>query len=149
MPPGTSAVTVPTPLGRLGLSICYDMRFPALYEALGRARCDMIAIPAAFTVPTGKAHWHLMQRARAVEASAYSSSPPRKSARMPTGAAPMATAWSSIPGATSCSTWAARRPGLGFAEIDRADCRSARAAAQPCQSPHYRHGVKSPHDQTS
>jgi predicted amidohydrolase len=47
------------------------VRFPALFEALGRARCDVIAIPAAFTVPTGKAHWHLMQRARAVEASAY------------------------------------------------------------------------------
>jgi predicted amidohydrolase len=68
---GEEAVTVETPLGRLGLSICYDVRFPALYEALGRQRCDVIAIPAAFTVPTGQAHWHLMQRARAVEASAY------------------------------------------------------------------------------
>ena len=55
----------------LGLSICYDIRFPALFEALGRLACDVIAIPAAFTVPTGKAHWHLLQRARAVEASAY------------------------------------------------------------------------------
>lgn len=69
--PGDRVVTVDTPLGRLGLSICYDIRFPALYEALGKARCDVIAIPAAFTVPTGKAHWHLLQRARAVEASAY------------------------------------------------------------------------------
>lgn len=60
-----------TPLGRLGLAICYDVRFPALFEALGRAACDAIAIPAAFTVPTGKAHWHLLQRARAVEASAW------------------------------------------------------------------------------
>jgi predicted amidohydrolase len=69
--PGDAVVTAETPLGRLGLSICYDIRFPALYEALGRARCDVIAIPAAFTVPTGQAHWHLLQRARAVEASAY------------------------------------------------------------------------------
>jgi len=68
---GGKVVTVETPIGMLGLSICYDIRFPALFEALGRARCDVIAIPAAFTVPTGKAHWHLMQRARAVEASAY------------------------------------------------------------------------------
>lgn len=68
---GDSVVTVETPLGRLGLAICYDIRFPALFEALGRAKCDVIAIPAAFTVPTGKAHWHLLQRARAVEASAY------------------------------------------------------------------------------
>ncbi|MFA7601639.1 MAG: carbon-nitrogen hydrolase family protein [Novosphingobium sp.] len=68
---GDAVVTVETPAGRLGLAICYDIRFPALFEALGRAACDLIAIPAAFTVPTGKAHWHLLQRARAVEASAY------------------------------------------------------------------------------
>jgi predicted amidohydrolase len=69
--PGDTVVTVETPLGRLGLAICYDIRFPALFEALGAARCDVIAIPAAFTVPTGQAHWHMLQRARAVEASAY------------------------------------------------------------------------------
>lgn len=68
---GEQVVTVETPAGRLGLSICYDIRFPALFEELGRKMCDIIAIPAAFTVPTGKAHWHLLQRARAVEASAY------------------------------------------------------------------------------
>ncbi|MFC3174290.1 carbon-nitrogen hydrolase family protein [Novosphingobium bradum] len=65
------AVVEHTPVGRLGLAICYDLRFPALFEALGQRRCDVIAIPAAFTVPTGQAHWHLLQRARAVEASAY------------------------------------------------------------------------------
>ena len=69
--PGEAVVTVETPLGRLGLSICYDIRFPALFEELGRQACDAIAIPASFTVPTGQAHWHLLQRARAVEASAY------------------------------------------------------------------------------
>lgn len=69
--PGDAVVTVETPLGRLGMAICYDIRFPALFEELGRRRCDAIRIPAAFTVPTGKAHWHLMQRARAVEASAW------------------------------------------------------------------------------
>lgn len=69
--PGDTVVTVETPAGRLGLAICYDVRFPALFEELGQRRCDLIAIPAAFTVPTGKAHWHLLQRARAVEASAY------------------------------------------------------------------------------
>jgi predicted amidohydrolase len=69
--PGDAVVTAQTPLGRLGLSICYDIRFPALYDALGRAGCDVIAVPAAFTVPTGEAHWHLLQRARAVEASAF------------------------------------------------------------------------------
>ena len=64
-------VTAETPLGRLGLTVCYDIRFPALFEALGRARCDAIAVPSAFTVPTGRAHWHLLNRARAVEASAW------------------------------------------------------------------------------
>jgi predicted amidohydrolase len=68
---GEAVVTAETPLGRLGLTVCYDIRFPALFEALGRARCDAIAIPSAFTVPTGKAHWHLLNRARAVEASAW------------------------------------------------------------------------------
>lgn len=70
--PGEQVVTVEdTPLGRLGLTICYDIRFPALFEELGRRACDAVAIPAAFTVPTGKAHWHLLQRARAVEASTF------------------------------------------------------------------------------
>ncbi len=75
--PGDAVVTVDLPLGeggapvRLGLSICYDIRFPALFEALGRRACDLIAIPAAFTRPTGAAHWHVLQRARAIEASAF------------------------------------------------------------------------------
>lgn len=69
--PGEAVVTVDCPVGKLGLAICYDLRFPALFEALGRARCDAIAIPAAFTRPTGAAHWHVLQRARAIEASAF------------------------------------------------------------------------------
>lgn len=69
--PGDGPVLVETPLGRLGLTICYDLRFPALFEAYGRAGADILAIPAAFTVPTGRAHWHVLQRARAIEATAY------------------------------------------------------------------------------
>jgi predicted amidohydrolase len=69
--PGREVVTAATPLGLLGLTVCYDIRFPALFEQLGKLRCDAIAIPAAFTVPTGRAHWHLLARARAVEASAF------------------------------------------------------------------------------
>ena len=69
--PGNEVVTADTPAGKLGLSICYDIRFPALYDALGRAECDLIAIPAAFTRPTGRDHWHVMQRARAIESSCY------------------------------------------------------------------------------
>jgi len=70
--PGQQVVTVAdTPLGRLGLTICYDLRFPALFGELGERRCDAIAVPAAFTVPTGQAHWHVLLRARAIEASAF------------------------------------------------------------------------------
>jgi predicted amidohydrolase len=70
--PGSGPVTIEsTAIGKLGLTICYDVRFPALFDALGQARCDAIAVPAAFTVPTGEAHWHVLLRARAIEASAF------------------------------------------------------------------------------
>jgi predicted amidohydrolase len=70
--PGQKVVTVEdTPVGRLGLTICYDLRFPALFGALGERACDAIAVPAAFTKPTGAAHWHVMLRARAIEAQAF------------------------------------------------------------------------------
>ncbi len=69
--PGDTLAVAETPLGQLGLTVCYDLRFPALFEALGQAQCDAIAIPSAFTVPTGAAHWHILQRARAIEASAF------------------------------------------------------------------------------
>jgi deaminated glutathione amidase len=69
--PGGQAVAVDTPWGRLGLAICYDLRFPDLFRSLSDAGADMLAIPAAFTVPTGKAHWHVLMRARAIEASAF------------------------------------------------------------------------------
>lgn len=56
---------------KLGLSICYDLRFPALYAALGAAGAQLLAVPAAFTVPTGEAHWHVLLRARAIETGSY------------------------------------------------------------------------------
>lgn len=69
---GRTVVTVDkTPVGRLGLTVCYDLRFPALFGELGNRRCDAIAVPAAFTKPTGAAHWHVLLRARAIEASAF------------------------------------------------------------------------------
>lgn len=71
MCPGDQAVVAETPWGRLGLSICYDVRFAYLYRELARAGVDMIAVPAAFTVPTGKAHWEVMLRARAIETGAF------------------------------------------------------------------------------
>ena len=69
--PGSKAVTADTTFGRVGLSICYDVRFPALYHALAQAGASIIMVPAAFTVPTGKAHWHVLLRARAIETGAF------------------------------------------------------------------------------
>jgi predicted amidohydrolase len=68
--PGGRAVVADSPAGPLGLSICYDLRFPDLYRALTDAGAQVLAIPAAFTVPTGRAHWHILMRARAIEAGA-------------------------------------------------------------------------------
>ena len=73
--PGDRAVTADLPWGRLGLSICYDLRFPQLYRALGRAGAELIAVPAAFTEFTGQAHWHALLRARAIETGAYIAAP--------------------------------------------------------------------------
>lgn len=68
---GDAAVIADAPIGRLGLSVCYDLRFADLYRALSDAGATLIAIPAAFTVPTGKAHWHVLMRARAIESAAF------------------------------------------------------------------------------
>jgi predicted amidohydrolase len=69
--PGTEAVVTKLPWGPLGLSICYDMRFPALYNSLANAGAQFMAVPAAFTVPTGQAHWHVLLRARAIETGSF------------------------------------------------------------------------------
>ena len=69
--PGGKAVLVDLPFGRLGLSICYDLRFPQLYRALATAGAEFIAVPAAFTRQTGEAHWRVLVRARAIETGAF------------------------------------------------------------------------------
>jgi predicted amidohydrolase len=69
--PGADVVVVPTPLGTIGLSICYDLRFPELYRRLVRAGAEVLLVPSAFTFPTGAAHWEVLCRARAVENQCY------------------------------------------------------------------------------
>jgi predicted amidohydrolase len=69
--PGETAILADLPWGRLGLSVCYDLRFPALYRALAEAGADFIAIPSAFTKQTGEAHWHVLMRARAIETGTF------------------------------------------------------------------------------
>lgn len=68
---GSDAVLVETPLGSIGLTICYDMRFPHLYRALAKAGAKLFTVPSAFTVPTGRAHWHVLLRARAIETGSF------------------------------------------------------------------------------
>jgi len=69
--PGARAVVAPTPWGLLGMTICYDVRFPQLYRALANAGAFMFTVPAAFTEQTGRAHWHILNRARAIECGAF------------------------------------------------------------------------------
>lgn len=120
------AVVEGTPVGRLGLAICYDIRFPALFEALGRSKCDAIAIPAAFTVPTGKAHWHLLQRARAVEASAFVIAAAQvgrhADGRETYGHSLVIDPWGDL-----VLDMGGARAGLGFAELDPARIGEVRA----------------------
>jgi predicted amidohydrolase len=124
--PGEAVVTAATPLGRLGLSVCYDVRFPALFEALGRSGCDAISVPSAFTVPTGRAHWHLMLRARAVEASAWviasAQSGRHADGRETYGHSLVVDPWGEV------VLDMGEGPGVGFAEIDPA--RTAQVRAQ-------------------
>ncbi|AKH41648.1 putative amidohydrolase [Altererythrobacter atlanticus] len=124
--PGEEVVIVDTPIGRLGLAVCYDIRFPALFDALGRRKCDAIAIPAAFTVPTGKAHWHLLQRARAVEASAYVIAAAQvgehADGRRTFGHSLVVDPWGDM-----ALDMGEAGPGLGYAEIDPARIADIRA----------------------
>src|SRR2546423_405839 len=69
--PGEIAVSADLPWGRLGLTICYDLRFPALYRALAEAGSSLLSIPSAFTKQTGEAHWHVLMRARAIENGSF------------------------------------------------------------------------------
>jgi predicted amidohydrolase len=68
---GESAIVTASPVGLIGLSICYDLRFADLYRALSSAGATVLTVPAAFTRPTGEAHWHILLRARAIEAAAF------------------------------------------------------------------------------
>ena len=123
--PGTKVVSVDdTPLGKLGLTICYDMRFPALFQAL--RGCDAIAIPAAFTVPTGKAHWHVLLRARAIEASAFVIAAAQvgkhEDGRETYGHSLVVDPWGEV-----LLDMGGEEPGLGFSDIDLARIQEVRA----------------------
>ena len=116
---GRTAVVVPdTPVGRLGLTICYDLRFPALFERLSEAGAEVISLPAAFTVPTGTAHWQVLLRARAIEAELFvvaaAQAGRHEDGRETYGHSLVADPWGEV------LLEMGSEPGLAFAEIDLA-----------------------------
>jgi predicted amidohydrolase len=122
---GESAVLADLPWGRLGLSICYDLRFPALYRALAEAGASFLAIPAAFTRQTGEAHWQVLMRARAIETSCFvfaaAQAGQHENGRETYGHSIAVDPWGTIlaEGGTE--------PGIVFADIDPAAVTAARS----------------------
>jgi predicted amidohydrolase len=116
---GREAVVVDgTPVGKLGLTICYDLRFPELFQRLSEAGAEVIAVPAAFTVPTGKAHWQVLMRARAIEAELFivaaAQAGQHEDGRETYGHSLVADPWGELVLEMD------GEPGLAFAEIDLA-----------------------------
>jgi predicted amidohydrolase len=123
---GTGAVVVPdTPVGKLGLTICYDLRFPELFQRLSEAGAEVIAVPAAFTVPTGKAHWQVLMRARAIEAELFivaaAQAGHHEDGRDTYGHSLVADPWGEL------LLEMGGEPGLAFADIDLARIADVRA----------------------
>lgn len=112
--PGTAPLAIDSPFGRIGLSVCYDVRFPELYRAYGDV--DLISIPSAFTVPTGQAHWETLLRARAIENLAWVIAPAQggrhESGRVTHGHSMIVDPWGKV---RACLP---EGPGVVIAEID-------------------------------
>src|SRR5689334_10349265 len=129
--PGELAVLHDLPWGRLGLTICYDLRFPSLYRALAEAGASFLAIPSAFTKQTGEAHWHVLNRARAIENGCYvlaaAQGGQHENGRETFGHSLVVDPWGRIvaEGGTE--------PGVIFAEIDPAEVAAARSRVPSLQ----------------
>jgi len=123
--PGELAVVSDLPWGRLGLTICYDLRFPALYRALAEAGASYLAIPSAFTRQTGEAHWHVLMRARAIENGSFvfaaAQGGTHENGRETFGHSLVVDPWGRVlaEGGTE--------PGVVFADIDPAEVTAARS----------------------
>jgi len=150
--PGDLAVVADLPWGRLGLTVCYDLRFPALYRALAEAGASFLAIPSAFTKQTGEAHWHVLMRARAIENGCFvfaaAQGGRHEHGRDTFGHSLVVDPWGKIiaEGGTE--------PGVIFAEIDPAEVATARSRVpslshgrrfelvEPLAEPTYLHAVR-------
>ncbi|MEZ5667522.1 MAG: carbon-nitrogen hydrolase family protein [Alphaproteobacteria bacterium] len=124
--PGDRAVAAATPFGAFGLTICYDMRFPALYRALAEAGAVFLTAPSAFTRPTGQAHWHVLLRARAIETGCFMFAPAQCGEPVPGrktyGHSLIVSPWGEV------LAEAGEEPGIVLAEIDPAAVEEARSA---------------------
>jgi predicted amidohydrolase len=151
---GELAVLADLPWGRLGLTICYDLRFPALYRALAEAGASFFSIPSAFTQQTGEAHWHVLLRARAIENGCYvlaaAQGGKHESGRETFGHSLIVDPWGRI------LAEGGAEPGIVLAEIDPAEVAAARAKipslnhgrrfelVEPMAEPTHLHAVRAP-----
>jgi predicted amidohydrolase len=122
---GNLAVLAPTPWGRIGMTVCYDVRFPLLYRVLAMKGAFAFSVPSAFTVPTGEAHWHVLLRARAIENGAFVIAPAQgglhANGRKTYGHSLIVGPWGEV------LAEAGTEPGVIFADIDPAASAAARA----------------------
>ena len=125
--PGDAAVAVDTGIGRVGLTICYDLRFPHLFRALAKAGANVIFVPAAFTRPTGEAHWEVLLRARAIETGAFVLAPAQggfhEDGRGTFGHSLVVAPWGQVIAKLDHD-----EPGVLLAELDMAEVAKARGA---------------------
>jgi len=125
--PGDAAIVADTPWARLGLTICYDIRFPHLYRALAKSGAGIISVPAAFTVPTGEAHWETLLRARAIETGCYILAPAQagthEDGRRTWGRSTVVGPWGEVVARLDHD-----EPGVLFATLDFNDVTRARTA---------------------
>jgi deaminated glutathione amidase len=151
---GELAVVADLPWGRLGLTVCYDLRFPALYRALAEAGVSFLAIPSAFTKQTGEAHWHVLQRARAIETGCFvfaaAQGGKHENGRETFGHSLIVDPWGRILAEGGVE------PGVVMAEVDPAEVAAARAKipslhhgrrfelVEPMAEPAYLHAVREP-----
>ena len=123
--PGARAVVADTPWAPIGLSVCYDLRFAGLYGALSDAGAEILTVPAAFTVPTGKAHWHILLRARAIESACFviaaAQTATHEDGRETFGHSLVIDPWGDV------LLDMGEAPGLGFADLDLARIANVRA----------------------
>jgi predicted amidohydrolase len=129
--PGEAAVLAPSPFGPIGLTICYDLRFPHLYRALAKAGAAILTVPSAFTVVTGEAHWHVLLRARAIETGCFVLAPAQTGThaegRRTYGHSLAVAPWGEILGDAGTDT------GILYADLDLARIADARARVPALQ----------------